>query len=192
VSRPLAPLHSHIDADRVICLVRTTVWDWRSLPPCGGGTGRGVHRVPHDRVSRSQRARAKQLRQTMTRAETLLWRYLKAHRLKGLSFRRQASMGAYIVDFVCHSARFVVEVDGASHDFDSRQRRDHIRDTWLANRGYLVIWFSDEDVLRTLGGVVDRIEEIAQARLRNNTPLPNPPPQGGREQVAVPARLGAA
>jgi very-short-patch-repair endonuclease len=55
----------------------------------------------------------------MTRAETLLWRQLKAHRLGGLGFRRQAPMGNYVADFVSHSCKLVVEVDGESHDFQS-------------------------------------------------------------------------
>jgi hypothetical protein len=57
--------------------------------------------MPHDEVAKIQRARAKQLRRTMTRAETLLWRHLKVHRLAALGFRRQSPMGSYISDFVC-------------------------------------------------------------------------------------------
>ena len=54
----------------------------------------------------------------MTRAETLLWRHLKAHRLAALGFRRQCPMGNYIADFVAHSRKLVVEIDGESHDFE--------------------------------------------------------------------------
>jgi very-short-patch-repair endonuclease len=130
----------------------------------------------------------------MTRAEMLLWRYLKAHRLEKLSFRRQAPIGAYIVDFVCHDARLVVEVDGASHDFESRQQRDRMRDARLETRGYHVLRLADSDVLANLEGALAHIHEVAEGRLRDraavlaNTPLPNPPPQGGREQAAAPAR----
>jgi very-short-patch-repair endonuclease len=151
--------------------------------------------MPHAKVSRSQLRRAKQLRRTMTRAETLLWRYLKAHRLDKLSFRRQAPIGAYIVDFVCHDTRLVVEVDGESHDFESRQQRDRTRDAWLETRGYHVLRLADSDVLANLEGALTHIHEIAERRLRDrasvlaNTPLPNPPPQGGREQAAAPVRL---
>jgi very-short-patch-repair endonuclease len=147
--------------------------------------------MPHTQVSPKQRGRANELRGTMTRSETLLWRYLKAHRLKGLSFRRQAPMGAYIVDFVCHDARLVVEVDGASHDFESRQQRDRIRDAWLKTRGFEVLRLTDSDVLGNLEGVLGLIHEIAGPRLCNqtaesaNTLLPNPPPQGGREHAAA-------
>ena len=54
----------------------------------------------------------------MTRAETLLWRYLKAHHVDGLAFRRQVPMRNFIADFVCHAARIVVEIDGDSHHFE--------------------------------------------------------------------------
>ena len=72
----------------------------------------------------------------MTRAETLLWRYLKAHRIDGLGFRRQVPMRGYVADFACHAARLIVELDGESHDFESRQRSDLARDAWLRSQGY--------------------------------------------------------
>ena len=68
--------------------------------------------MPHAAVTNRQRDRAKSLRRVMTRAETLLWRYIKAGHLDGLQFRRQAPMGPYIVDFVSHAAKLVIEVDG--------------------------------------------------------------------------------
>ncbi|HEY3917489.1 MAG TPA: DUF559 domain-containing protein, partial [Stellaceae bacterium] len=68
--------------------------------------------MPHVQVNDVQRTRAKRLRGTMTRAETLLWRYLKAHRLANLGFRRQVPIGNYIADFVAHSRKLVVELDG--------------------------------------------------------------------------------
>jgi len=86
----------------------------------------------------------------MTRAETLLWRHLKAHRLAGLAFRRQCPMGSYIADFVSHSCKLVVEVDGESHDFESRIRHDERRDEWFGARGYRVLRFSNDDVLKNL------------------------------------------
>src|SRR4051812_35181871 len=98
--------------------------------------------MPHSAISRRHRNAAKSLRRTMTRAETLLWRYIKAHHLDDLLFRRQAPMGAYIVDFVCHSARIVVELDGESHDFEERLVRDAARDRWLKSRGYVVLRFT--------------------------------------------------
>src|SRR5271156_5332174 len=68
--------------------------------------------MPHAAVSERQRNRANQLRRTMTRAETLLWRYLKANRIDELSFRRQVPFRNYIADFVCLSVKLIVELDG--------------------------------------------------------------------------------
>ena len=117
--------------------------------------------MPHNEVRKIQRARAKQLRRSMTRAETLFWRHLKAHRLAALGFRRQSPMGNYIADFVAHSRKLIVEVDGESHDFEERIRHDGRRDEWFASRGYRVLRFTNDDVMKNLEGVVLAIDLAA-------------------------------
>jgi very-short-patch-repair endonuclease len=109
----------------------------------------------------------------MTEAEKHLWSALRAHRLAGLSFRRQAPIGSFIVDFVCHERRLVVEVDGSQH---AESKNDIERDRWLVLKGYRVLRFWNSDVLRNRIGVLETIVDAA----RKATPLPNPPPQGGR------------
>jgi very-short-patch-repair endonuclease len=139
--------------------------------------------MPHAAVGEQQRSRAKRLRTTMTRAETLLWRYIKARRIGGLLFRRQVPMHRYIADFVCHSHRLIVEIDGESHNFESRVQHDAERDAWFVSEGYTVLRFTNEDVLTNLGGVVETIRITASSCLVKRTPLPVPPPQGGREPL---------
>ena len=117
--------------------------------------------MSHAVVSPHRRATAKRLRRNMTRAETLLWRYLKAHHIDGLGFRRQAPIGPYIADFCCYAARLVIEVDGVSHDWAERQQRDATRDRWFVKQGYRVLRFTNDDVLRHLEGVVTMIREAA-------------------------------
>ena len=128
--------------------------------------------MPHDEVSQFQRMRAKELRQTMTRAETLLWRYLKAHRLARLGFRRQSPMGNYIADFVAHSCKLVVEVDGESHDFEERIRHDEGRDRWFASRGYRVLRFTNDEVMQNLEGVALAILQAAEQAAPPSLALP--------------------
>jgi len=128
--------------------------------------------MPHTEVDDLQRARAKQLRRTMTRAETLLWRHLKAHRLAAIGFRRQSPIGDYIADFVSHSCKLVVEVDGESHDFEERQRHDKQRDQWFASRGYRVLRFTNDDVMKNLEGVVCAIGLAAEQAAPPSLPLP--------------------
>ncbi len=128
--------------------------------------------MPHEEVSQFQRIRAKQLRRVMTRAETLLWRHLKAHRLARLGFRRQVPMGNYIADFVAHSCKVVVEVDGESHDFEERVRHDEKRDAWFASRGYRVLRFTNEDMLKNLEGVALAILQAAEPGAPPSLTLP--------------------
>src|SRR5687767_12050409 len=137
--------------------------------------------MPHAVVSDRQRSRAKWLRRTMTRAETLQWRYLKAPGNQGLGVQDQAPIGHYIAAFVCHTARSVIELDGDTHDFDSRQKLDQQRDAWFGSQGFAVLRFTNDDVMKNLEGVATVIRETAQPRLRStqHTPLPSPPPQGG-------------
>ena len=128
--------------------------------------------MPHDEVGKIQRSRAKQLRREMTRAETLLWRHLKANRLTGLGFRRQSPMGNYIADFVSHACKLVVEVDGESHDFEERIRHDEVRDRWFASRGYHVLRFTNDDVMKNLEGVVIAIGLAAEQAAPPSLALP--------------------
>ena len=113
--------------------------------------------MPHAKVSTHQRERAKQLRQSMTRAETLLWRYLKAHHVDGLAFRRQVPMRGYIADFICHAAKVVVEIDGATHSTDAEIASDSRRTAFLRSEGFRVIRFTNAEVFANLDGVLETI-----------------------------------
>jgi len=119
--------------------------------------------VPHSRVSTVQRGRAKELRRASTRAETLLWRYIRAHRIGGLGFRRQVPIGNYIADFACHSAKLIVELDGESHDFVVRQRADQRRDAFFVTQGFQVLRFTNTQVMSNLEGVIGTIRQDAAA-----------------------------
>ena len=128
--------------------------------------------MPHNEVGKIQRAPAKRLRGTMTRAETLFWRRLKAHRLSALGFRRQSPMVNYIADFVAHHRKLIVEVDGESHDFEERIQHDARRDEWFASRGYRALRFTNDDVMKNLEGVVLAIDQAAALAAPPSLTLP--------------------
>src|SRR3981081_298048 len=134
--------------------------------------------MPHAVVSERQRGRAKQLRRAMTRAETLLWRYLKANRIDGLGFRRQVPVRKYIADFVCFSAKLIVELDGESHDFEERQKADQTRGAFFVSKGFQVLRFTNEQVLSNLEGVVETVGQ-ATASCASGLPLPPTLPHKG-------------
>ena len=135
--------------------------------------------MPHAVVSERQRGRAKQLRRTMTCAETLLWRYIKANRIDGAGFRRQVPFRNYIADFVCFSATLVIELDGESHDFAERQVKDAERDAFFAAEGFQVLRFTNEQVTSNLEGVVETIRQALAVRVRGLPPSPPLPHKGG-------------
>ncbi len=135
--------------------------------------------MPHAFVGEQQRQRARRLRSTMTRAETLLWRYIKARRVDGLLFRRQVPMRKYVADFVCDSHCLIVELDGESHDFESRIQRDAERDAWFVAEGYTVLRFTNEEVLTNLSGVVETIRNTASSCLGSGPLSLSLPHKGG-------------
>jgi len=98
------------------------------------------------------------LRQNQTEAEVLLWHQLRDKRVGGLRFRRQYRLGPFIVDFVCLSARLVIEVDGPSHELtvDADVRRTR----WLEDQGFRVLRFSNDQVMHDLAGVVQTIGAV--------------------------------
>lgn len=108
--------------------------------------------------SARQKHFAKALRSNMTEEEKRLWYHLRAHRLLGLSVRRQAPVGPFIVDFLIPSRRLVIEADGAHHDPAS----DTIRDAQLSALGYRTLRLTNHDIRTNLPGVLARIAEEAQ------------------------------
>jgi very-short-patch-repair endonuclease len=85
------------------------------------------------------------LRESPTRSELALWELLSGRKL-GVTFRRQMLVGRYIVDFVAHSVKLVVEVDGSFHT-GARCRADGRRDAALRSAGYRVLRLEVELVL---------------------------------------------
>ncbi|HSZ74293.1 MAG TPA: endonuclease domain-containing protein [Rhizomicrobium sp.] len=101
--------------------------------------------------------RARQLRGEPTMAEKQLWRKLLDLNRQGFHFRRQAPFRSYILDFVEHGARIVIELDGSQHGLPENQRRDFVRDRLLASEGYRVLRFWNDDVYENIDGVVETI-----------------------------------
>jgi very-short-patch-repair endonuclease len=121
-----------------------------------------------------QRQFAKTLRQTMTDAEQLLWRHLRAHRLDGQKFRRQQPIGPYILDFVHFGARLIVEADGGQHH---GSEPDSGRDAWLRQEGFKVMRFWNNDILQHPEAVLSSILEALELPA---PPLPRPLSREGR------------
>ncbi|MBE0480271.1 MAG: endonuclease domain-containing protein [Dehalococcoidia bacterium] len=101
---------------------------------------------------------ARGLRQEQTEAESSLWAVLRRGQVNGLKFRRQHPLGRYIVDFVSLETRLVIEIDGGQHEMLTKTR-DEQRTAWLERRGFRVIRFWNNEVLKNIEGVVEKIRE---------------------------------
>lgn len=112
--------------------------------------------VTDQRVTKAKLERAKELRREMTPAEKLLWQEIRANKL-GVRFRRQQVIQGFIVDFYCHRAALVVEVDGDVHDL--QQDEDARREKVLSELGLRIVRFRNDEVVRNLSAVVGRIKE---------------------------------
>ncbi len=118
---------------------------------------------------------ARELRRDGTEAERYLWNRLRSRQLGGFKFRRQATVGPYIADFLCVEARLIIEADGGQHTVDS----DAKRAAYLKAQGLRVLRFWNNDILQNPEGVLETILEAAQARDETKLPSPNPLPHAG-------------
>ena len=107
---------------------------------------------------------AREPKKTSTDAERILWSELRDNKLNGIGFRRQVPIKNYIVDFACHSAKLVVELDGGHHFSDQARQADAARSAVIEVRGYQVLRFSNDDVMTNRTGVLEKIATAAAAR----------------------------
>jgi very-short-patch-repair endonuclease len=128
----------------------------------------GVHRAQRSAMSDckhgiynvlSKEERRKELRNSPTASESVLWRHLKNRGLNGKKFRRQSSVGPYIVDFFCPEKRVVVELDGAPHFTEDAVEYDARRTRYLEERGIRVVRIENKRVYRDMEGVLEEIRD---------------------------------
>jgi very-short-patch-repair endonuclease len=113
--------------------------------------------ITNQKVTKEKLQRARELRSNMTAAENLLWQELRVNKLGG-HFRRQQIIAGFIVDFYCHKAALVIEVDGDIHDLQKED--DAKRDKALSEMGLKIVRFRNEDVIRDLPTVLEDIKRL--------------------------------
>ncbi len=117
--------------------------------------------IPYDKALISK---ARSLRKQATPQENLLWyQFLRAYPIR---FQRQKAIGEYIVDFYCHRAKLVVEIDGSQHYEKIEQEKDAKRTAALEQFGLQVIRFSNREVNRQFDAVCEAIDLAVKTQLR--------------------------
>jgi very-short-patch-repair endonuclease len=160
------------------------------LPLAGEGWGGGVSASevsmvdpehPDWKVSDKLRSNARALRKKLTDVERILWSELRGQRLNGAGFRRQVPIENYIADFVCHTAKLVIELDGGQHYSDRGERADAARSAIIEAQGFKVLRFSNHDVITNRAGVLETIAAAVAERAPTPT-LPRKRERGEEKQ----------
>ena len=104
---------------------------------------------------RELKSRRQELRKNMPPAEVILWQRLRGRQLLACKFRRQHSVGPYVLDFYCPALRLAIELDGDSHFREGAARKDRDRDEYIGGLGIRVLRYLNTDVYDNLDGVLE-------------------------------------
>lgn len=102
---------------------------------------------------------AREMRNNPTEAEKKLWSRINRNQILNFKFLRQKIIGNYIVDFYCHAANLVIDVDGGGQYTLHGEKSDAERDKFLKSKGLTVLRFSNTDVHKNIDGVLYLIYE---------------------------------
>ncbi len=111
-----------------------------------------LHRNRHDQLEKRRL-----LRREVPPAERLLWRYLRDRGLGGHKFRRQYSVGPFVLDFCCPAAALAIELDGPTHEPDLAREYDAERQAHIERLGFRFLRFTNAEVRENLEGVLATI-----------------------------------
>ena len=100
------------------------------------------------------------LRTNGTKEEAMMWKVLKNRQVSGVRFRRQFSVGAYILDFYCPELKLCIELDGAGHYNSEGLQHDYVRDKYLSELGIRVLRFENLAVLKMQPVMLAEIEAV--------------------------------
>jgi very-short-patch-repair endonuclease len=110
---------------------------------------------------------ARRLRKDMTDTEQFVWKRVRYRQIGGYKFRRQAPVGPFIADFVCHEAKVILELDGDQHAEQADQ--DAARSGWFESQGYVVARFWNHEAFQDWDAIEDNLWRLLNER------APRPP-----------------
>jgi len=99
----------------------------------------------------------RELRRASTDPEHLIWSFVRNRLLHGAKFRRQHTVGRYVLDFYCHELKLAIELDGGQHGEPEALARDIRRDQFLAEHGIEMLRFWNNEVCDDLENVLAHV-----------------------------------
>ena len=97
----------------------------------------------------------------MPKAELILWSQIRRQQVLGQKFRRQYSVGSYVIDFYCPALKLAIEVDGESHTPETK-RFDNARQGFIESYRIEFLRFTNDDIFENLDWVLDEISETIE------------------------------
>ena len=122
----------------------------------------------------SEKLKRKMLRENLSQAEVLLWSKLKGKGLNNYKFRRQYSVGKFVIDFYCPKSKMAIEIDGDSHFVEGAKERDRERQTIIETFGITFLRFTNREIYENIDGVLDKIVEHIKIRHSITPPFSSP------------------
>jgi len=113
---------------------------------------------------RSEKDKRRQLRSSMPKAEVILWERIRRRQLLGCKFRRQYSVGSYVIDFFSAEIRLGIELDGDSHFESGAPEYDQKRQEFIQSFGIRTVRILNTDVYKNLDGVLELIARAVVAQ----------------------------
>ena len=105
------------------------------------------------------KARRQDLRREATKPERVLWSRLNKNQVGGARFRRQYSVGPYVLDFYCPALKLAVEIDGETHRGSEAEAYDGQRQAYVESMGIRFLRFTNAEVVSDPDAVIGRIAE---------------------------------
>lgn len=106
---------------------------------------------------KTQKEKRRKLRQRSTKAERMLWQNLRNRSFEGFKFRRQHSVGPFVLDFYCSELKLAIEIDGYSHDSEEAKKYDAERQKIIEGYGVRFLRIRDEEIHEHIEKELDRI-----------------------------------
>ena len=110
----------------------------------------------------TEKEKRRLLRKNSSKAEILIWERLKGKQVLGYKFRRQYSVGAYVIDFYCPALKLAVEIDGDSHFQEEAEDNDKQRQAFIESFGVRFLRFTNEEVFTNSRGMLEVIRQAVQ------------------------------
>ena len=107
----------------------------------------------------------KTLRNNLTPAEATLWKHITSKQIHDIQWRRQFSIGTYILDFYCPKAKLAIELDGKEHYTIAGDKYDYERDNFISSKGIKILRYENKEIWESIEQVIEEINKELQCRI---------------------------